>query len=139
MELTERDREEQARSRLSEMDLVRTGPGTPGGKFMRSFWTAIYRSKDLPKGHAKPIRIMSEDYTLYRGESGKAQVIDYRCPHRGAQMHLDWVDGDDIRCVYHGWKYDCSGQCIEQPAEQASFAAKVKMRTTQLHRVEVRW
>jgi 5,5'-dehydrodivanillate O-demethylase oxygenase subunit len=96
---------------------------------MRSFWTAIYRSKDLPKSEAKPIRIMSEDYTLYRGDSGKAQVIDYRCPHRGAQMHLGWVEGDDIRCVYHGWKYDCSGQCIEQPAEKASFASKVKMRS----------
>jgi 5,5'-dehydrodivanillate O-demethylase len=129
MELAERDRETHAGSHLSEMDLVRTGPGTPGGKFMRSFWTAIYRSKDLSKGHAKPIRVMSEDYTLYRGESGKAQVIDYRCPHRGAQMHLGWVEGDDIRCVYHGWKYDCSGQCIEQPAEPASFAAKVKTRT----------
>ena len=72
---------------------------------------------------------MSEDFALYRGESGVAQLIDYRCPHRGAQMHLGWVEGDDIRCVYHGWKFDCSGQCIEQPAEEAGFARKVKMRS----------
>ena len=58
------------------------------------------------------------------GDSGVAQVIDYRCPHRGAQMHLGWVEGDDIRCVYHGWKFDCSGQCLEQPAEEAGFARK---------------
>jgi len=72
---------------------------------------------------------MSEDYALYRGTSGAAQIIDYRCPHRRAQMHLGWVEGDDIRCVYHGWKFDCSGQCIEQPAEEANFAAKVQIKT----------
>jgi 5,5'-dehydrodivanillate O-demethylase len=128
-QLLERDSELQTGSHISDLDLVRTGPGSPGGKFMRSFWTAIYRSKDLPKAHAKPIRIMSENYALYRGESGNPQVIDYRCPHRGAQMHLGRIEGDDIRCVYHGWKFDCSGQCIEQPAEESSFARKVKTRT----------
>ena len=44
------------------------------------------------------------------------------------RRHLGWVEGDDIRCVYHGWKFDCSGQCIEQPAEEAGFARKVRMR-----------
>jgi 5,5'-dehydrodivanillate O-demethylase len=111
----------------ADVDLVRTGPGTPGGRFMRRFWMAVGRSQDLQKGTAKPIRIMSVDYALYRGESGRAQVIDYRCAHRGAQMHLGWVEGDDIRCIYHGWKYDCTGQCVEQPAEDSSFASKVKM------------
>src|SRR5205085_2455220 len=67
------------------------------------------------------------DFALYRGESGHAQVIDYRCPHRGAQMHLGWVEGDAIRCVYHGWKFDRSGQCLEQPAEEAGFARKVRI------------
>ena len=112
---------------MAAVDLARTGPATPGGKFMRRFWMAVGRSQDLAKGTAKPIRIMSVDYVLYRGESGRAQVMDYRCPHRGAQMHLGWVEGDDIRCIYHGWKYDCTGQCIEQPAEDSSFASKVKM------------
>ena len=111
------------------VDLGSTRPGTPGGKFMRRFWMAVQRSEDLARGHAKPIRIMGEDYTLYRGESGRAQVFDYRCPHRGAQMHLGWVEGDDIRCLYHGWKFDCSGQCVEQPAEEAGFARKVRARS----------
>ena len=96
---------------------------------MRRFWMPVMRAEDLPKGHAKPIRVMSEDFALYRGESGQAQVIDYRCPHRGAQMHLGWVEGDDIRCVYHGWKFDCTGQCNEQPAEEAGFARKVRIKT----------
>jgi 5,5'-dehydrodivanillate O-demethylase len=96
---------------------------------MRRFWMPVYRSEDLPKGQAKPIRVMSEDFALYRGESDVAQVIDYRCPHRGAMMHLGWVENDDIRCIYHGWKFDCSGQCIEQPAEEAGFARKVQIRS----------
>ena len=115
------------RTAAPEIDLATTRPGTPGGLFMRQFWLAIHRSEDLAVGRAKPIRIMNEDFTLYRGESGRAQVIDYRCPHRWAPMHLGTVEGDDIRCVYHGWKYDCSGQCIEQPAELAGFAKKVRI------------
>ncbi|HEU0217828.1 MAG TPA: Rieske 2Fe-2S domain-containing protein [Stellaceae bacterium] len=112
-----------------DIDLAHTGPDTPGGKFMRRFWIPVYRAEDLPKGQAKPIRVMSEDFALYRGESGVAQVIDYRCPHRGAQMHLGWVEGDDIRCVYHGWKFACSGQCIEMPAEEPGFVRKVQIGT----------
>jgi 5,5'-dehydrodivanillate O-demethylase oxygenase subunit len=113
----------------AELDIATTRPGTPGGVFMRQFWHAIHRSQDLPAGHAKPIRIMSEDYTLYRGHSGTAQIIAHRCPHRGAPMHLGWVEDDDIRCVYHGWKFACSGRCIEQPAEEPGFARKVSIRT----------
>jgi 5,5'-dehydrodivanillate O-demethylase len=93
---------------------------------MRQFWLAVHRSEDLAPGHAKPIRIMSEDYTLYRGESGRAQVFAYRCPHRGAQLHLGWVEGDAIRCLYHGWKFAPGGQCLEQPAEDPDFARKVR-------------
>lgn len=96
---------------------------------MRQFWTAVHRSEDLARGHAKPIRIMGEDYTLFRGESGRAQVFAYRCPHRGALLHLGWVEGEDIRCLYHGWKFDCSGQCVEQPAEEAGFARKVRAKS----------
>jgi hypothetical protein len=86
----------------ADVDLATTRPDTPGGIFMRQFWHAIHRSQDLAVGQAKPIRIMSEDYALYRGASGKAQVVDYRCPHRGAPIHLGWVEEDSIRCVYHG-------------------------------------
>ncbi len=116
-------------ARADAIDLATTEPGTPGGIFMRQFWHAVHRSEDLAAGQAKPIRIMGENYALYRGASGKAQVIASQCPHRWAPMHLGWIEGDDIRCVYHGWKFDCSGQCIEQPAEEAGFARKVKIAT----------
>jgi len=110
-------------------DLALTGPGTPMGRFLRRFWTPVCRAADLAAGHARPIRIMSENYTLYRGAGGAPHLVDYRCPHRGAQMHLGWVEGDAIRCVYHGWKFDGTGQCLEQPAEEPGFARKVRMRS----------
>jgi 5,5'-dehydrodivanillate O-demethylase len=115
--------------RRTEVDIATTRPGTPGGTFMRQFWHAVYRSQDLPVGHAKPIRIMSEDYALYRGQSGAPLVVAYRCPHRGAPLHLGWVEDDAIRCVYHGWKFDNSGRCVHQPAEESGFARKVSLRT----------
>lgn len=111
------------------IDLTTTRPGTPGGIFMRGFWHAIGRSEDLAPGRALPLRIMSEEYTLYRGATGSAHVIAQRCPHRGAPMHLGWVEGDDIRCVYHGWKYDCTGRCVEAPAEREGFARSVEIAT----------
>jgi 5,5'-dehydrodivanillate O-demethylase len=116
-------------ARQPDIDLATSRRGTPGGIFLRQFWHAVHRGQDLAAGQAKPIRIMGEGYALYRGMSGHAQIIDYRCPHRGAQMHLGWVEDDAIRCVYHGWKYDCSGQCVEQPAEEAGFARKVRIGT----------
>lgn len=112
-----------------EVDITTTRPGTPGGRFMRQFWLAVHRGEDLAAGHARPIRIMSEDYTLYRSEAGKAQILEYRCPHRGAPLHLGWVEGDALRCLYHGWKFDCSGQCIEMPAEDPGYPRKVKARS----------
>ncbi len=109
------------------VDLATTKPGTPGGVFMRQFWIAVARAKDIAAGEAKPLRIMNEDFTIYRGASGQAHIVDAHCPHRFALMHLGWVEGEDIRCVYHGWKFDCSGQCVEQPAEEPGFARKVKI------------
>ena len=127
------------KSKRLAIDIATTKPGTPGGVFMRQFWICVYRSEDLPQGKARPIRIMSEDFTLYRGESGKAYCTDAACPHRWAMMHLGWVEGDDIRCVYHGWKFDGSGQCVEQPAEEPGFARKVRIvarETALLPRIE---
>jgi 5,5'-dehydrodivanillate O-demethylase len=110
-------------------DFVHTGPETLAGRYMRLFWQPVYRSKDLHAGHAKPIRIMSEDFTLYRGEQGAAHVVAFRCAHRGTQLSAGWVEGDCLRCAYHGWKYDGSGQCIEQPVEEKPFVQKIRIRS----------
>ena len=112
-----------------DVDLATTQAGTPGGIFMRQFWMAVYDSDQLPTGRAMPIRIMGEDYVVFRTQSGVAQVMAQRCPHRGAQMHLGWVEGEELRCVYHGWKFDCTGRCTEQPAEEPGYNEKVRIKT----------
>jgi 5,5'-dehydrodivanillate O-demethylase oxygenase subunit len=73
--------------------------------------------------------LMSEDFTLYRGESGKPYVMDFRCAHRQTQLSAGWVEADCIRCFYHGWKYDGAGQCVEIPGEEEPVAARVKIRS----------
>ena len=108
-------------------EFVHTGPGTLAGRFLRRFWQPVCCSYELEAGKALPIRIMSEDFTLYRGESGAAYLVADRCAHRGTKLSVGWVEGECIRCFYHGWKYDGMGQCVEQPAEAESFAQKVKI------------
>ena len=108
-------------------DFQHTGPGTLAGRFMRMFWHPVYRSQDLPRSRAVPLKIMNEDFTLYRGETGDAHAVAYRCAHRGTQLSTGWVERDYIRCRYHGWKYDPSGQCVEQPVEAEPFAHKVRI------------
>jgi len=109
-------------------DFVHTGPGTLAGRYMRMFWQPVCLARELERARAIPVRIMSEDFTLYRGESGTVYAVEFRCAHRGTQLSAGWVEGDCIRCFYHGWKYDGTGQCVEQPAENPPFSSKVKIR-----------
>jgi 5,5'-dehydrodivanillate O-demethylase len=114
---------------VEDVDFVHTGPATLAGRYMRRFWQPVYVLERLKAGQAVPIRIMSEGFTLYRGASGMPYVVDFRCAHRGTQLSVGWVEGECIRCFYHGWKYDGTGQCVEQPAEDETFASKVKIRS----------
>ena len=113
--------------KLKFRDLISTGPGSLAGKYLRRFWHPIHRAEELECGAAKPIQIMSERFTLYRGATGAPRVVGFRCPHRGTQLSAGWIEGDRIRCMYHGWLFDDSGQCIEQPAEEKSFAQKIRI------------
>ncbi|HLH95324.1 MAG TPA: Rieske 2Fe-2S domain-containing protein [Xanthobacteraceae bacterium] len=112
-----------------EIDFVQTGPGTIAGRYLRRVWQPVFLSRDLAKGQAVPIRIMSEEFTLYRGESGRPYVIEHRCPHRGTQLSTGIVRGELISCRYHGWTFDPTGQCTAQPAEPQPFCGKVKIAT----------
>ncbi len=107
------------------VDCVHTGPGTQAGRYLRQFWQPVYHSVDLAAGRAVTIRIMSQDFTLYRGQSGQAHLVDARCPHRGTQLSAGWIEGDALRCFYHGWKFSPEGRCLEQPAEENAFCDKV--------------
>ena len=115
--------------KLHYEDLVSTRPGSLAGTFMRRFWHPIHRAEELRAGQAKPIEIMSERFTLYRGKAGTPHVVDFRCPHRSTQLSAGWVEGDSIRCMYHGWLFNQSGQCTDQPAEEKSFAGKIRIRS----------
>jgi 5,5'-dehydrodivanillate O-demethylase len=110
-------------------DFAHTGPGTLAGRYLRTFWQPVSLSRDLAPGQAKPLRILHEDFTLYRAEDGQPHVVAPRCAHRGTQLSTGWVEGDCIRCFYHGWKYDAAGQCVEMPAEDASFPPKVRIKS----------
>jgi 5,5'-dehydrodivanillate O-demethylase oxygenase subunit len=116
-------------SREDFKDFARTGPDTLAGRFMRRFWHPVWVADELPRGRARSVKLMSEEFTLYRGESGALHAVSHRCPHRGTILSLGWVEQECIRCLYHGWKFDPSGQCVEQPAEGDGFASKVRIRT----------
>jgi 5,5'-dehydrodivanillate O-demethylase len=96
---------------------------------MRRFWHPVLKSEDLKSGRAKPIKLMSEDFTLYRGESGTPHLVAFRCPHRGTQLSLGYIEGDCLRCMFHGWMFDSAGQCVDQPAELESFAKEVSIKS----------
>ena len=123
----DRSRKKYSHTGRNMIDLVHTAPGTLAGRYMRLFWQPVYHSDDISPGDAKPIRIMSQDLTLFRGESGTPHLVDFRCAHRGTQLSTGWVEEDSIRCFYHGWKYDGMGQCVEQPAEERPFCEKVRI------------
>jgi len=113
---------------VTYQDFLRTGPGTLAGRYLRMFWQPVYLAEDLKPGRAVPIRIMSEDFTLYRGENDP-HLLAFRCAHRGTQLSTGWVEGDNLRCFYHGWMYGPDGQCVEQPAEPEPFCQRIKIRS----------
>ena len=108
--------------------LTQCGPDTPMGKVLRQFWHPIAVADKLKAGKARPIRVMGEDLTLYRGETGTPHLIASRCPHRLTLLHTGWVQGDNLRCIYHGWAFDGAGQCTETPAEGPETAAKIRIK-----------
>jgi 5,5'-dehydrodivanillate O-demethylase len=103
------------------------GADTGMGQLLRRFWQPVGVSDKLAAATARPIRIMGELLTLYRGQSGKAFLVGGVCAHRRTLLHTGWVQGDEVRCMYHGWKYDGAGRCTEAPAEGGEFAAKVRI------------
>ena len=108
-------------------DLTRVGPGTPCGIMMRRYWHPVGFTAEL-KG--KPVRrkLLGEDLVLFRDEKGQLGLIGARCPHRGTSLHLGYIEDGGLRCCYHGWLFDVSGRCLEQPTEppEANFKDKVR-------------
>ena len=114
--------------------LTQNGPDTDMGRLLRKFWQPVALSASIKTGAARPLRVLGEDLTLYRGESGRAYLVASRCAHRLTLLHTGWVQGEDIRCIYHGWKYDGTGQCNEAPAEGGESVPELAWSVDPQHR-----
>jgi phthalate 4,5-dioxygenase oxygenase subunit len=109
--------------------ITQTGPGTPGGRLLRSYWQPIAASEEMPVGGPPmPVRVMSEDLVLFRNDTDQLGLIGRHCPHRGTDLSYGRVEDGGLRCLYHGWLFDIHGKCLEQPAEpnDKKFCHKVR-------------
>jgi hypothetical protein len=86
--------------------LTETGPGTPGGRWMRLYWQPVALSEELAGERAVvPVRVLGEDLVLFRDDRGVTGLIDRRCAHRGADLSLGRLEDGGLRCYFHGWLY----------------------------------
>jgi phenylpropionate dioxygenase-like ring-hydroxylating dioxygenase large terminal subunit len=118
--------------------MCRVGPATPMGDLMRQYWIPALISTELPVNDGPPLRLrlLGEDMIAFRTTSGAVGVIQNACPHRGASMFFGRNEEDGLRCVYHGWKFDTTGACVDMPSEPAESNFKTKVRTRAYTAVE---
>lgn len=99
-------------------ELSRVGEDTPGGKLLRQYWMPAALSEELERERPViPVRLLDENLALFRDEHGQLVLMDRQCPHRGADLCFGRREEGGIRCPFHGWKFDNTGQCVDQPAE----------------------
>jgi phthalate 4,5-dioxygenase len=110
--------------------LTRVGPGTVMGEFMRQYWLPALLSKELPDpdGQTMRVRLLGENLVAFRDSHGKVGMLGAHCPHRGAPLFYGRNEAGGLRCVYHGWKFDVSGQCVDQPNEPPETVFNDKIR-----------
>ena len=113
--------------------LTEVGPGTPMGELMRRYWHPIAAVSQMNDKWTKKVRLLGEDLILYKDRSGTFGLIEPHCAHRRMNMIYGIPEEHGLRCPYHGWLYDETGQCIEQPYEEtedpgARFKDKIKMK-----------
>lgn len=115
-----------------ETDLLcRVGSGTPMGDLMRQYWLPVMYDWELEAdGAPQRVRVLGEDLVAWRDTGGAVSFIAENCPHRGASLFFGRNEEAGLRCVYHGWKFDASGQCIDMPNEPAESNFKHKIRAT---------
>jgi phenylpropionate dioxygenase-like ring-hydroxylating dioxygenase large terminal subunit len=116
--------------------LTRVGPGTPGGTFLRRWWHPIAQTRDVEAGgEPKHVRLLGEDFVLFRVADGRLGLIDEGCPHRCASMALARNEPDGLRCIFHSWKVGLDGSVLETPSEprDINLGSKVRHRTYRVH------
>ena len=110
--------------------LTRVGPGTPGGELMRRYWHPVAATQRLDEEWVLPVRILSEDLTLFRDRRGNTGLIGQRCPHRMMELQFGIPEEEGLRCGYHGWMFDTNGVCVETPLEPPDSTFKDKISVT---------
>ena len=110
----------------------RVGPGTAMGELFRRFWLPAMLSDELPGADGPPVRLrlLGEDLVAFRDSNGEVGVVEAHCPHRGASLYFGRNEECGIRCVYHGWKFDVAGNCVDMPSEPAESNFKEKIHIT---------
>ncbi len=110
--------------------LTESGAGTAMGELLRRFWMPVLLSEELPEadGPPKKIVVLGEELLAFRDSRGVVGVIDQYCPHRGANLWLGRNEECGIRCVYHGWKFDTDGRCVDMPTSYPDLNAKDLIR-----------
>ncbi len=112
--------------------LCRVGPDTPVGALIRQYWIPALLTSEVaePDGAPVRVRLLGENLIAFRATSGRVGLIQNHCPHRGASLFFGRNEGEGIRCVYHGWKFDCEGACVDMPNEppESNFKSKVRAR-----------
>ena len=113
--------------------LTQTGPGTPMGRLFRSYWMPALLQEELPDNDCPPVRVklLSERLIAFRDTHGRLGLMDEFCAHRGISLWFGRNEECGLRCPYHGWKYDVTGQCVDIPSEpdDSRFAKKVKLKS----------
>ena len=120
-------RNKKRRTRITVADIPRVGLGTPAGEWFRRYWLVVGTAAEL---HDIPqaINVLGGELVLFRDLASRLGLLGLHCPHRGTSLEYGDIDDRGIRCPYHGWLYDVSGNCLEQPAEpkESTFYQKVK-------------
>ena len=113
--------------------LTQTGPGTPMGQMFRLNWMPALLAEELPENECPPVRVklLSERLLAWRDTQGRYALTDEFCAHRGISLWFGRNEENGLRCPYHGWKYDHTGQCIDVPSEPAEsgFCKKIKLKS----------
>jgi 5,5'-dehydrodivanillate O-demethylase len=111
--------------------LTEIGPGTPMGELLRRYWQPVCALDELLQSpfRTKELTILGEELVAFCDRSGRPGLVARNCAHRRASLAYGIVEEDGLRCVYHGWKFDQDGRCVDQPFEDTThpeddYAAK---------------
>jgi phenylpropionate dioxygenase-like ring-hydroxylating dioxygenase large terminal subunit len=120
----------------ANLKITRVGPGQPMGDLLRRYWQPVLLTEELgePDGEPVPVRLLGEDLVAFRDTAGRVGVLDQHCAHRRASLLYGRNEACGLRCLYHGWKFDVTGQVVDMPndAPDSQFKTRVRIKSYQV-------